>query len=638
MLGVTARPVVGQGHRARWSRGLARAGVTPDMVTIVGTLGAVAGAVVLFGTGHLFWGTVAVTFFVLLDLLDGALARARGGGSVFGAVLDSAGDRAADAAIFGALVWWFSGAGRQPAAGPARAALPGARRPDLLHQGARRGRRALPATSASSSASSGCSWCCSAPGSPASACRTRCTSGLWVLLAAARSPSASGSSPSAAARRAAPALPVPPSRAVTGPLRRPARRPAPPTPGFAAGWHAVRMLPEPAARGAFDRAGRWAAGRDGQGHPPAAGQPAGGHRRPAGRAGARGAHHAGRCAPTPATGRRPSGCPTLSSERIVAGTEVARPRAPAEGARRRARAGHGAAAQRQLGRRRRLVRRLPRRPVHDRGRAAEAGVAVPPVPRLPRVPGLPGRAAHRRPAAEHRGAPRLAGRGRGRPACSSTATSAAAACRSTSSAGRRRCPAAAALLAAQTGAALSRPSASSPSAAGGWSFSPEIPVDGPGPAQGPGRPARCSRSPTRSPTSIAAQPEDWHMLGRIWPDVAADPPARASRPDAHRPGLPLPVGRPRRRPVPRPRPRRDPARPGPPRRGPHARPSTRSRCRRSGSPSPGAPCRSPTTARWPACSSARCRPPGCAAGCARGTSTSSTCTSRRRRRCPCWSA
>jgi KDO2-lipid IV(A) lauroyltransferase len=35
--------------------------------------------------------------------------------------------------------------------------------------------------------------------------------------------------------------------------------------GFAAGWHAVRMLPEPVARGAFDRAGRWAAGRDGKG-------------------------------------------------------------------------------------------------------------------------------------------------------------------------------------------------------------------------------------------------------------------------------------------------------------------------------------------------------------------------------------
>ena len=110
MLGLSARPVVEKVVAPLIAR-LARAGVTPDLVTVVGTLGAVAGAVVLFGSGHLFWGTVAVTFFVLLDLLDGALARARGGGTVFGAVLDSAGDRVSDAAIFGALVWWFSGGG-----------------------------------------------------------------------------------------------------------------------------------------------------------------------------------------------------------------------------------------------------------------------------------------------------------------------------------------------------------------------------------------------------------------------------------------------------------------------------------------------------------------------------------------------
>jgi CDP-diacylglycerol---glycerol-3-phosphate 3-phosphatidyltransferase len=110
VLGVNARPVVAK-VVAPAVRGLARVGVTPDMVTIAGTLGAVAGSVLLFGTGHLFWGTVAVTFCVLLDLLDGALARARGGGSVFGAVLDSTGDRAADAAVFASLAWWFSGSG-----------------------------------------------------------------------------------------------------------------------------------------------------------------------------------------------------------------------------------------------------------------------------------------------------------------------------------------------------------------------------------------------------------------------------------------------------------------------------------------------------------------------------------------------
>ena len=110
MLGISARPVVEKVIAPLIAR-LARAGVTPDAITVVGTLGAVGGAVVLFGSGHLFWGTVVVTISVLLDLLDGALARARGGGTVFGAVMDSVGDRAADAAIFGALIWWYSGAG-----------------------------------------------------------------------------------------------------------------------------------------------------------------------------------------------------------------------------------------------------------------------------------------------------------------------------------------------------------------------------------------------------------------------------------------------------------------------------------------------------------------------------------------------
>ena len=110
MLGVSARPAVAKVVAPVVAR-LGRAGVTPDMVTVTGTVGAVTGAVALIATGHLFWGAFTVTVFVLLDMLDGALARARGGGSVFGAVLDSVGDRAADAAIFGALVWWYSGAG-----------------------------------------------------------------------------------------------------------------------------------------------------------------------------------------------------------------------------------------------------------------------------------------------------------------------------------------------------------------------------------------------------------------------------------------------------------------------------------------------------------------------------------------------
>ncbi|MGY1754406.1 phosphatidylinositol phosphate synthase [Blastococcus sp. SYSU D01042] len=110
MLGVNARPAVAK-VVAPIVPALVRAGITPDMITITGTVGAVASAVFLIGNGFLFWGAFAVWMFVMLDMLDGALARARGGGSVFGAVLDSVGDRAADAAIFSALAWWFSGEG-----------------------------------------------------------------------------------------------------------------------------------------------------------------------------------------------------------------------------------------------------------------------------------------------------------------------------------------------------------------------------------------------------------------------------------------------------------------------------------------------------------------------------------------------
>lgn len=87
---------------------LARAGVSPDVITVIGTLGAVGGAVGLLANGYWFAGTLAITFFVLLDLLDGAVARARGGGTAFGGVLDSCGDRVADAAVFGSIAWYYA--------------------------------------------------------------------------------------------------------------------------------------------------------------------------------------------------------------------------------------------------------------------------------------------------------------------------------------------------------------------------------------------------------------------------------------------------------------------------------------------------------------------------------------------------
>ncbi len=90
---------------------LHRRGATADMVTVFGTVVSIASSLWFFTNGHLFWGTVVVTIFVLFDTLDGAVARAAGGGSAFGGVLDSVCDRIADGALFAALVWWCFGVG-----------------------------------------------------------------------------------------------------------------------------------------------------------------------------------------------------------------------------------------------------------------------------------------------------------------------------------------------------------------------------------------------------------------------------------------------------------------------------------------------------------------------------------------------
>ena len=88
------------------AKGALRLGLTPDSVTILGTAGTVLGALILFPMGQLFAGALVVGFFVLADMLDGAMARQRGGGTRFGAVLDATCDRISDGAVFCGLLWW----------------------------------------------------------------------------------------------------------------------------------------------------------------------------------------------------------------------------------------------------------------------------------------------------------------------------------------------------------------------------------------------------------------------------------------------------------------------------------------------------------------------------------------------------
>ena len=69
------------------------------------------GALGFYTRGDFFVGTLIIWVFTMLDSVDGAVARAQGGATVFGAVLDSSLDRIVDAAVFGALLWWFAGDG-----------------------------------------------------------------------------------------------------------------------------------------------------------------------------------------------------------------------------------------------------------------------------------------------------------------------------------------------------------------------------------------------------------------------------------------------------------------------------------------------------------------------------------------------
>jgi CDP-diacylglycerol--glycerol-3-phosphate 3-phosphatidyltransferase len=94
-------------------RGLVRMGVSPDAVTLIGTAGVVAASVGLAARGHLVVATIVITLCCLLDVLDGAMARARGTSTRFGALLDSTMDRVADGALFGALVWWQATTGQR---------------------------------------------------------------------------------------------------------------------------------------------------------------------------------------------------------------------------------------------------------------------------------------------------------------------------------------------------------------------------------------------------------------------------------------------------------------------------------------------------------------------------------------------
>src|SRR5436309_8554829 len=92
--------------------GLARTRVTPNALTTAGVSLCLAASVVVFfenrGTWLFYWlGALLFVVGSILDILDGALARAGGKTTPFGAFLDSTTDRVGEGAMLGAIALIF---------------------------------------------------------------------------------------------------------------------------------------------------------------------------------------------------------------------------------------------------------------------------------------------------------------------------------------------------------------------------------------------------------------------------------------------------------------------------------------------------------------------------------------------------
>ena len=115
---------------ARSITGLARTRVTPNALTASGvTLCAAASILVLFENRNelLFYWLAAVVFVAgsVLDILDGALARAGGKTTPFGAFLDSTTDRISEGFMLTAIAFVFARHGRDMFVAVAVAAVAG---------------------------------------------------------------------------------------------------------------------------------------------------------------------------------------------------------------------------------------------------------------------------------------------------------------------------------------------------------------------------------------------------------------------------------------------------------------------------------------------------------------------------------
>lgn len=113
-----------QGMQDRIGRAVGGLGVTPNMISLLGAAGNGVAAI-LVARGSLLAAGLVYLAFSALDLVDGAVARATGRASPFGAVFDAVLDRASEAVVLAACAWYFAERGQDWATGAAFGALLG---------------------------------------------------------------------------------------------------------------------------------------------------------------------------------------------------------------------------------------------------------------------------------------------------------------------------------------------------------------------------------------------------------------------------------------------------------------------------------------------------------------------------------
>ena len=91
-------------------RVVAKTGIHPNAVTITGFL-LIIGVAWLLAKGWFLLGGILVLVISCSDFIDGALARATGKATTFGALLDSSLDRYSEAVLLFGLLWFHAYAG-----------------------------------------------------------------------------------------------------------------------------------------------------------------------------------------------------------------------------------------------------------------------------------------------------------------------------------------------------------------------------------------------------------------------------------------------------------------------------------------------------------------------------------------------